>query len=51
MQEANLDVDPNIARAGAPAQIRVGAADVVEPNPPMFLRDPDGNALLVVAPG
>ncbi len=52
MQEADLDVDPNIARAGAPTQIRVGAADVVEPDPPMFyLRDPDGNALLVVAPG
>jgi catechol 2,3-dioxygenase-like lactoylglutathione lyase family enzyme len=49
---AGLDVDAEIARAGSPASIRIGALDVVEPFPPMFhVRDPDGNAVMVVEPG
>jgi catechol 2,3-dioxygenase-like lactoylglutathione lyase family enzyme len=44
-----IDVDPAVARVGAPTEIRLGAVDVVGPVPAMFyLRDPDGNALLVV---
>jgi catechol 2,3-dioxygenase-like lactoylglutathione lyase family enzyme len=44
-----IDVDPAVARVGAPTEIRLGTADVVGPTPAMFyLRDPDGNALLVV---
>jgi catechol 2,3-dioxygenase-like lactoylglutathione lyase family enzyme len=44
-----IDVDPTVARVGAPTEIRLGAADIVGPTPAMFyLRDPDGNALLVV---
>lgn len=43
------DVDPAIARAGSPARITLGGVSLTEPWPPMFyLRDPDGNALLVV---
>jgi catechol 2,3-dioxygenase-like lactoylglutathione lyase family enzyme len=46
-----IDADAEIARPGSPAKIRVGGVDVVEPQPPMFhVRDPDGNALLVVQP-
>jgi catechol 2,3-dioxygenase-like lactoylglutathione lyase family enzyme len=49
LQAAGADVDAEIARAGSPARIRVGGVDVVEPQPAMFhLRDPDGNALLIV---
>jgi catechol 2,3-dioxygenase-like lactoylglutathione lyase family enzyme len=52
LREQGLDVDNEVARPGGPVRIRVGAVDVVGPQPPMFhLRDPDGNALLIVAPG
>jgi catechol 2,3-dioxygenase-like lactoylglutathione lyase family enzyme len=48
---AGRDVDPAVAREGSPASIRIGSAEVVGPTPPMFgLRDPDGNALLVIGP-
>lgn len=44
-----LDADPAIARAGSPAEIRLGGVALTEPWPAMFyLRDPDSNALLVV---
>jgi catechol 2,3-dioxygenase-like lactoylglutathione lyase family enzyme len=47
-----VDVDPQIARKGAPARIRLGAVELVGPVPAMFwLRDPDGNALLMVEAG
>jgi catechol 2,3-dioxygenase-like lactoylglutathione lyase family enzyme len=46
---AGLDADDEVARDGSPRSIRVGSADVVGPSPAMFhLRDPDGNALLVI---
>jgi catechol 2,3-dioxygenase-like lactoylglutathione lyase family enzyme len=46
---AGHDVDGEVAREGSPRSIRVGAARVVGPSPAMFgLRDPDGNALLIV---
>jgi catechol 2,3-dioxygenase-like lactoylglutathione lyase family enzyme len=52
LQSDGLDVDPEVARVGAPAEIRIGAVKQSGPVPPMFyLRDPDGNALLVVEPG
>jgi|SRR5579859_1901367 len=52
MQACGVDVDVEIARAGAPAQIRIGAVQLAGPVPPMFwFRDPDGNALLIVQPG
>jgi catechol 2,3-dioxygenase-like lactoylglutathione lyase family enzyme len=48
---AGVDVDEAIAREGAPVEIRIGSAAIVGPTPSMFyLRDPDGNALLVVGP-
>ena len=49
LQSRGLDVDPAVARAGSPARIRMGAVEVVGPEPPMFyLRDPDGNALMII---
>jgi catechol 2,3-dioxygenase-like lactoylglutathione lyase family enzyme len=49
MQSNGIDVDAEVARVGAPAEIRIGAVEIVGPVPPMFwFRDPDGNALLVV---
>ena len=52
LRSDGVDVDAEVARAGAPAEIRLGAADVVGPDPAMFyLRDPDGNALLVIGAG
>jgi catechol 2,3-dioxygenase-like lactoylglutathione lyase family enzyme len=51
LQEAGLDVDDAVARVGAPTEIRLGTAAIVGPTPPMFfVRDPDGNALLIVGP-
>ena len=51
LRSGGIDVDPAVAREGAPRSITLGAAEVVGPTPPMFyLRDPDGNALLVVGP-
>jgi catechol 2,3-dioxygenase-like lactoylglutathione lyase family enzyme len=52
LRTRGVDVDDQVARAGAPAEIRIGAATVVGPEPSMFyFRDPDGNALLVVGAG
>jgi catechol 2,3-dioxygenase-like lactoylglutathione lyase family enzyme len=52
LQSIEADVDDQVARVGSPAEIRIGAVQQSEPMPPMFwLRDPDGNALLVVQPG
>jgi catechol 2,3-dioxygenase-like lactoylglutathione lyase family enzyme len=49
LQARGVDVDAEVARVGAPARIRLGAVEVVGPVPPMFwLRDPDGNKLLIV---
>jgi catechol 2,3-dioxygenase-like lactoylglutathione lyase family enzyme len=49
LQAAGVDVDPAVARVGAPAEIRLGAVEMAGPVPPMFyLRDPDGNSLLLV---
>jgi catechol 2,3-dioxygenase-like lactoylglutathione lyase family enzyme len=49
LQSRGLDIDHEVARRGAPAEIRIGAVAVVGPVPPMFwLRDPDGNKLLIV---
>jgi catechol 2,3-dioxygenase-like lactoylglutathione lyase family enzyme len=49
LRSIGVDVDAEVARVGAPARIRLGAVEVVGPVPPMFwLRDPDGNRLLVV---
>src|ERR1035441_163532 len=49
MQSNGIDVDVEIARVGASAEIRIGAVELVGPVPPMFwFRDPDGNALLIV---
>ena len=49
MQSSGIDVDAEVARVGAPAEIRIGAVELVGPVPPMFwFRDPDGNRLLVV---
>jgi catechol 2,3-dioxygenase-like lactoylglutathione lyase family enzyme len=52
MHALGVDADAEIARPGAPAEIRIGAVELVGPQPPMFyFRDPDGNTLLVVQPG
>jgi catechol 2,3-dioxygenase-like lactoylglutathione lyase family enzyme len=52
LRERGVDVDPEVARVGAPAVVRIGAVEMAGPVPPMFwFRDPDGNALLVVQPG
>lgn len=52
LRSSGVDVDPEIARVGAPAKIRIGAVGLAGPIPPMFyLRDPDGNSLLIVQPG
>jgi catechol 2,3-dioxygenase-like lactoylglutathione lyase family enzyme len=51
MRGQGLDVDAQVARVGAPAEIRLGAASLAGPVPPMFwLRDPDGNRLLIIEP-
>jgi catechol 2,3-dioxygenase-like lactoylglutathione lyase family enzyme len=52
LQSIGVDVDAEIARVGAPAEIRIGAVEMAGPVPPMFyFRDPDRNALLIVQPG
>ena len=49
LSQLGVDVDPEIARAGSPARVRIGAVERAEPVPPMFwFRDPDGNELLMV---
>jgi catechol 2,3-dioxygenase-like lactoylglutathione lyase family enzyme len=51
LHSRGVDVDAEVARIGAPAEIRIGAVAVVGPEPPMFwFRDPDDNTLLVVEP-
>jgi catechol 2,3-dioxygenase-like lactoylglutathione lyase family enzyme len=51
LQARGLDVDGEVARVGSPTEIRIGAVEMAGPQPPMFwVRDPDGNALLVVEP-
>ncbi len=51
MTALGVDVDPGIARAGSSVKARIGAVEMVEPEPPMFwFRDPDGNELLLVQP-
>jgi catechol 2,3-dioxygenase-like lactoylglutathione lyase family enzyme len=46
---AGLDVDPAVARPGSDDTIMIGTATITGPTPAMFyVRDPDGNALLVV---
>jgi catechol 2,3-dioxygenase-like lactoylglutathione lyase family enzyme len=51
MKRLGVDVDPDIARIGSPARVRIGAVEQTEPQPPMFwFRDPDGNQLLLVEP-
>jgi len=40
-----------VARPGASVEIRIGAVELDDPQPPMFyLRDTDANTLLVVQP-
>jgi catechol 2,3-dioxygenase-like lactoylglutathione lyase family enzyme len=52
LRDGGFDVDAAVARPGAPTAIRIGAIDVVGPTPPMFyVRDPDGNALMIVPAG
>jgi hypothetical protein len=49
LRSTGVDVDAEVARVGAPAEIRLGAVQMVGPVPPMlWFRDPDGNALLIV---
>jgi catechol 2,3-dioxygenase-like lactoylglutathione lyase family enzyme len=49
LQSAGVDMDNEVARIGAPAEIRIGAVEMAGPVPPMFwCRDPDGNMVLVV---
>jgi len=49
LQSIGVDVDAEVARVGAPAEIRIGAVALVGPVPPMvWFRDPDGNRLLIV---
>jgi catechol 2,3-dioxygenase-like lactoylglutathione lyase family enzyme len=51
MKELGVDVDTEVARAGSPVKVRLGAVERAEPEPPMFwFRDPDGNQLLLVQP-
>jgi catechol 2,3-dioxygenase-like lactoylglutathione lyase family enzyme len=49
LQRRGLDVDAAVARKGSPVEITLASATLSEPDPPMFwLRDPDGNALLII---
>jgi catechol 2,3-dioxygenase-like lactoylglutathione lyase family enzyme len=51
LRSMGVDVDSEVARVGAPTEIRIGAVQMAGPVPPMFyFRDPDGNALLIVQP-
>jgi catechol 2,3-dioxygenase-like lactoylglutathione lyase family enzyme len=52
LRSSGVDVDPHVARVGGSVAIRIGPVETAAPVPPMFyIRDPDGNALLVVQPG
>jgi catechol 2,3-dioxygenase-like lactoylglutathione lyase family enzyme len=49
LRASGVDVDEEVARPGSPAVIRIGAFELAGPQPPMFyMRDPDGNKLLIV---
>jgi catechol 2,3-dioxygenase-like lactoylglutathione lyase family enzyme len=49
LRSGGVDVDAQVARPGAPEEIRIGAVRIAGPTPPMFwFRDPDRNRLLVV---
>ena len=49
LQSRGADVDAAVARPGAPGKIGMGAVEIVGTEPPMFyLRDPDGNALMII---
>jgi catechol 2,3-dioxygenase-like lactoylglutathione lyase family enzyme len=49
LERRGADVDPAVARKGSPVEITMGSVTLAEPDPPMFwLRDPDGNALLII---
>jgi catechol 2,3-dioxygenase-like lactoylglutathione lyase family enzyme len=49
LRGVGLDVDETIAREGAGVEIAIGSVRNTSPAPPMFyVRDPDGNSLLVV---
>ena len=49
LRAAGLDVDPTIAREGPGVEIAIGSVKNEDPAPPMFyVRDPDGNSLLIV---
>jgi catechol 2,3-dioxygenase-like lactoylglutathione lyase family enzyme len=52
LRSLGVDVDAEVARVGAPVEIRIGPVEMAGPVPPMFyFRDPDGNTLLLVQPG
>ena len=42
LRSSGLDVDPEVARPGAPAKIRLRAAEVVGPVPPMGIGNSSG---------
>jgi catechol 2,3-dioxygenase-like lactoylglutathione lyase family enzyme len=51
LRSIGVDVDAEVARVGAPAEIRIGPVELAGPVPPMFwCRDPDGNTMLIVQP-
>jgi catechol 2,3-dioxygenase-like lactoylglutathione lyase family enzyme len=52
LRSLGVDVDAEVARVGAAAEIRIGPVEMAGPVPPMFyFRDPDGNSILIVQPG
>jgi catechol 2,3-dioxygenase-like lactoylglutathione lyase family enzyme len=52
LRSLGVDVDAEVARVGAAAEIRIGPVEMAGPVPPMFyFRDPDGNTILIVQPG
>ena len=52
MADLGFDVDDAVARDGGGVAIDIGAVHLTDPFPPMFwLRDPDGNGVLVIQPG
>jgi catechol 2,3-dioxygenase-like lactoylglutathione lyase family enzyme len=49
LKASGVDVDSEVARAGASREISIGAVRLADAQPPMFyVRDPDRNTLLVV---
>jgi catechol 2,3-dioxygenase-like lactoylglutathione lyase family enzyme len=49
LERRGADVDAAVARKGSTVEVTLGSVTLAEPEPPMFwLRDPDGNALLVI---